>query len=318
MPITFEQLIAWQAELRRTRPTAHFACETRIARALASLVPEVAVPTEIPKVHRCDLARAWCERRGIPTAWSPRALACNGVRAALALIFADLASRGERVALPRDVYPVYGELAAGAGVATIPFETFPDPSFDIDAHHVVLPCPWKLHARAWTDAEFAAASRWLAADPQRRLVLDGVYSLGEPIAASVLSLIETGQVLYLDSMSKGWLLPQLFGAALVPAEDLARLAPSFRACSPSPRELFVARACLPTATPAHVIAELDRRRAALLAHLAARELPAIAAARGYLVPVACSAEVALSRDVVTIPSSVFGSTRGDWTIASAL
>ena len=154
---------------------------------------------------------------------------CEGVRHALALIFGGFARRGEPIALPRDVYPVYWRIAAGAGVAAIGFDTFPELAhpFSTAARHVVLPCPLKLHGRAWTASGSKlrrAGSRAIRRDDS---ILDGVYSFGEPIARGVLELIASDQVLYLDSLSKGWLHEQVFGAAVVPARDLAVLAPIF-------------------------------------------------------------------------------------------
>ena len=315
----FEAFVAWQDRLRRDRPDAIQLGETRIARALGAIRPEVPVPPQTT-IHRCDLARAWCARRGMPAAWSARALVCEGVRHALALLLAQLDAP---IGLPRDVYPVYAQIARRAGIATREFATFPE--LDLErvwasgARHVVLPCPLKLHGRAWTDDELAAAARWLAADDDRRLVLDGVYSFGQPLAPGVLALIETGQVIYLDSMSKGWLHEQVFGTAVVPARDLARLAPVFRAAPPSQARLAAAASLLETATPDRVDAELATLRARTIAVLAARGLVARPPVRGYLVPVACSAERALAdHGVVAIPLEVFGGAPGSWSFASAL
>ncbi len=293
--------------------------ETRIARALAPLRASIEPPASFGTIHRCDLARTWCAARGMPASWAGRALVCEGVRHALALIFGELARLGEPVALPRDVYPVYWRIAEQAGAAAIGFETFPELAhpFSTVAHHVVLPCPLKLHGRAWTSYELGAAKTWLARDPARTLILDGVYSFGEPIAPCVLELMATGQVVYLDSLSKGWLHEQVFGAAVVPARDVAMLAPVFRAAAPSQRALFVARTLLDTPRPA-IAATLATLRARVIDLLAARGISARAPSRGYLVPIRISAETALAEhDTVLIPLAVFGG-HGAWSFASAL
>jgi aspartate/methionine/tyrosine aminotransferase len=293
--------------------------ETRIARALAPLRASVEPPASLPTIHRCDLARTWCAARGMPASWAGRALVCEGVRHALALIFGELARRGEPVALPRDVYPVYWRIAESSGVAAIGFETFPELAypFSTAARHVVLPCPLKLHGRAWTTDELMAAKRWLSRDPARTVILDGVYSFGEPIAPGVLELMATGQVIYLDSLSKGWLHEQVFGAAVVPARDLAVLAPIFRAAAPAQRALYVARALLDAPRPP-IEATLAALRARVVDLLAARGIEARAPNRGYLLPVHISADVALAEhDAVLIPLAVFGG-HGAWSFASAL
>ncbi|HET9624163.1 MAG TPA: hypothetical protein VFP84_22475 [Kofleriaceae bacterium] len=315
----FEAFIARQDQVRRDRPDALLLGETRIARALAALRPAAAPPPS-KQLHRCDLARAWCAARAMPAAWSSRALVCEGVRHALALVLPALDAP---VGLPLDVYPVYAQLAADAGVATVGFPTFPDFDFDriaaSGARHLVVPCPLKLHGRAWTYDEFAAAARWLAGDPGRRLVLDGVYAFGQPLAAGVRALIETDQVLYLDSLSKGWLHAQVFGTAVVPARDLDRLAPIFRAASPSQDKLAVAAGLIGGDTPARVEAALAALRTRTVAALAARGLIVDEPARGYLLPVPCPAGRALAdHGVITIPIDVFGGGDGDWSFASAL
>jgi aspartate/methionine/tyrosine aminotransferase len=306
----FEDFIELQQRVPRT--TLQLG-EMRIARALAAIRPEIDVPADVPKLHRCHLATAWCARRGMPAAWSARALVCGGVRAALALIFGEL--RGERVAIPRDVYPVYWQLAEHAGLSAIAIDTFPQLRFT-DARYLVLPCPFKLHGRAWTAAEFAAAQRWLAADRSRRLILDGVYSFDTTIAPDVIALIETDQVIYLDSLSKSWLHEKVFGTAVVPMQDQARWMPVFRAAAPSQAALFTARALLEA--PVAVEAELARRRMRTLAALATRGLTAAAPSRGYFIPIEIDSGLALERhEVLVIPFAVFGGT-APWSFASAL
>ena len=312
----FEDFIALQERVRRDDPSVVQLGETRIARALAALRPTIAVPAQLPRLHRCHLATAWCARRGMPDEWSARALVCEGVRHALELIFGELARRGETIAVPSDVYPVYGQLAEQACVATQPIVTYPALSFATTARYVLLPCPLKLHGRAWTDTELGAATAWLGADRSRRLILDGVYSFDAMLPLAVRALIETDQVLMLDSLSKSWLHEKAFGTAVVPAQDLAAWAPIFRAAAPPQASLFVARALLERSVP--VAAELDARRARTLAILAERGIAAATVTRGYFIPIELASDVVLARHrVLVIPLAVFGGT-GAWSFASAL
>ena len=306
----FEDFVAMQQRIPAT--TLHLG-ETRIARALAAIRPVIEVPAEIPKLHRCHLATAWCASRGMPPAWSSRALVCEGVRAALALIFGEL--RGERVAIPRDVYPVYGQLAESAGLAAVPFATFPALVWP-EARYAVVPCPFKLHGRAWSATEFAAAYAWLAADHTRRLILDGVYAFDAPLSADVRALVETDQVIYLDSLSKSWLHERVFGTAVVPVQDTARWTPVFRAAAPTQAALFTARALLEA--PVAVEATLAPRRTRVIAELATRGITTTPVARGYFLPIAIDARIALEHhDVLLIPFAVFGGD-GAWSFASTL
>jgi hypothetical protein len=321
--VSFEQFLTWSAEVRRENPSAVALCETRIHKALADLQPKLAVPSPVPKIHRCHLARDFCALRGLPEGADKRALVCEGVRHGLSLWFAALAKEGRSVALPRDVYPVYGVLARAAGVTTVPVDTFPEPSLPQlfgESGAVLAPFPWKLHGRAWNRGEVDAALAWLKADPSRRLALDGVYGFGAPATPELLELLATGQVLLFDSLSKGFLHAQVFGVALVPEQDFAALAVSFRAASPSPEKLWMAAQLIASgqATPGAVEARLAELRAAAVASLTRLELEHEPVGRGYLIPVRASAEEALRRGALTLPLSVFGGTAGDWSIASAL
>ena len=187
----------------------------RIAKALAAVRPHIRFTSSSTtrRAHRCDLVQLWCQALRIPIEASRMTLACDGVRHALQLVFSALAQNNIRVAIPSDVYPVYWQIARQAGLLTCSFDSFPtfDPEqiFSIAdasaANVVLLPQPLKLHGRAWTDAEAGAAEDWLRRRSTRRLILDGVYGLGLPLDAVTERLIETDQVLFLDSLSKGWL-----------------------------------------------------------------------------------------------------------------
>ena len=183
-----------------------------------------------PPPARCTdaiLAREWCRVRGFPETIAARALVSRGVRHSLAIFFAYLARESATIALPSDVYPVYRALADAAGAHTVRVRTFPELELDrvlgMEADHVLLPYPLKLHGRAWTSAEIARATAWLAERRERRLWLDGVYSFGLPLDGSLTGLLATDQVVYLDSLSKGWLHEQVFGVAVVPEQDLRAL-----------------------------------------------------------------------------------------------
>jgi hypothetical protein len=227
------------------------------------------------------------------------------------------------------VYPVYWRLAADARLAALRIETFPE--LDTAAvfasarservTDVLLPCPLKLQGRSWTPAEVTLASRWLAEDAERRLLLDGVYSFGRPLDAAVLTLLATDQVYYLDSLSKGWLHEQVFGTTIVPERDAAEQIPRFRAAG-APQELLHLADVLLTefeGFPDRLCARIDGLRTTLSSELRDRGLVVNDAATGYLLYVEGDAREILERHgLLTIPVSAFGSERDVWSIASAL
>ena len=324
----FRQFLTWSENARRLAPEAARYCETRIARALSHLVPVVTDSATSPRVHRCDLVRLWCDARGVrPSAQT--ILASEGVRHSLRVIFKVLARIGATVAMPTDVYPVYSKIATEAELSTIGFATFP--AFDIDrilnvaeaggAHHVLLPQPLKLHGCVWTEDETTTAETWLRADVRRRLLIDGVYGLGRPLDSVSKRLIETEQVVFLDSLSKGWLHEQVFGVTLIPKRDVGLYSSPFRDLSPAPPKLFVAGELLRrfVDVPRQIERELDARRQKLLGRVSRTGHQSLRAESGYLVAVECSCERLLSHHaMLAIPASAFGSRLTEWSIASAL
>jgi len=325
--MNFQEFIAWSAAVRE--PDVVRACETRISGAFADLRPALE-PVEPPrKLHRCDLARAWCELRGLPPAAARTAMISSGVRHALSLLFAHMAAAGRRLALPTDVYPVYWDLARAAGVSTIGVPTFPELAIDAlldratraEVAALVLPDPLKLHGRRLTLAERAELVAWLRRDPHRRLVLDGVYAFGRRLDRDTLELLDTGQVLYLDSLSKGWLHARVFGVAHLPARDFDHLGPLFRAAAPTQTDLHLAARLLHDHAefPTALVAAIDARRRATIDLLRARGLAPFPVDSGYFVGVEGDAgELLRTHRIVLIPGSVFGEPQRPVALASAL
>ena len=184
--MNFAAFVAWKAQVKQERPHVVDLSETSIAAAFADLRPSPSASSATGHVHRCDLARTWCRVRDLQDSLVGRTLVSEGVRHALMTVFRVLGASRCPVALPSDVYPVYWQIAAEAGVTALSFDTFP--RFDVEsilsgvaaagASVALLPAPLKLHGRRWTAKEAATACRWLAERPDRRLILDGVYSFG--------------------------------------------------------------------------------------------------------------------------------------------
>jgi hypothetical protein len=324
----FQEFLAWGRRAIEFSPQIVRLSELRIARALSSTRPAPAGDENIPVIHRCDLVRAWCEVRGLPPSLSWTAMACEGVRDALRVIFGVIAERGAVIAIPSDVYPVYWKLASQARVQAFAFETFPQfdvgralaSATEVGAEFVLLPQPLKLHGRAWTEEEMSQAERWLSSAPERRLILDGVYRLGMPVDSVTKRLISTDQVLFLDSLSKGWLHEQVFGVAIVPGSDLAVYSTLFRNLVPSRANLYLAHELLTLSPqlPHRIVEQLNSRRTEV-ERVLPRQVRTLPAEHGYLIAVEAAADVLLARhSLLTIPASVFGSRFRGWSIASAL
>jgi histidinol-phosphate/aromatic aminotransferase/cobyric acid decarboxylase-like protein len=326
---TFAEFVAWRHQVEAVNPDVRQICETRIAPAFAAICPQIEIPPSFTRVHRCDLAKRWRAVKGMDFMHPRTILICEGVRHGLEQILKLMALGGLRVALPLDVYPVYGRIAEQAAVDAVGVSTFPD--FNLSrilgnvatsgASYVLLPYPLKLHGRSWAADETAAAIAWLGERSERRLMLDGVYAFGEPVDAQLRQLLATDQVIYLDSLSKGWLHEKVLGVAAVPERDIDIYSEAFRNLCLSQPKLFVARGLLGKHDlfPAELTKEIQHRREALSKILAKLDVRTLPATRGYLLAIQKSASRLLAEhDLLTIPASAFGCRLHDWSIASAL
>ncbi|RKE22827.1 aminotransferase class I/II-fold pyridoxal phosphate-dependent enzyme [Streptomyces sp. TLI_171] len=292
------------------------AAETNVYRALAPLRP--APPARTGTVYRCDLARTWLRRYGLPEEWSRRAMVSRGVRHGLSLMFGQLHAEKARLWIPSDVYPVYAELARAAGLNPGTYPTLPAPVLPASAatdrpEYLLLANPSKPLGRYLTDPECAELTAWLGESPQRRLLIDSVYDLGAPFADGTRRLLETGRTILLHSVTKGWLWPQTFGVVLL-GPDRTEAAEAFRADPPSPEQLQLAEHLLADHqdTPRQVAAELAARAERLFGRLPGEVLAAIPAASrtspgNYFFPVAVPAEtLRQEHGLLALPITVFG------------
>ena len=320
--MNFAAFKAWRERSLQENPKLLDCAETNLYHSLASLQPAPVSAPPDHRVHRCDLARLWLARYGFPATASRRALVCRGVRHALALIFAKLAKKQATLWLPRDVYPVYGELAHAAGIQPKLFKTLPEPILPHHkpegiAEYLLIANPWKPLGRYLTDKEYDELARWLAASPARRLLMDCVYDLNRPFHDTTLKLQETGQAILLHSVTKGWLCPQTFGVVLT-GEEQTEWESAFRADAPSQDLLSLAEELLShdANLPELVATALAARKKIFLVSVPAsvRESmlidPVNSIPGGYFFPVNMKAdELLLKHNLVGIPASVFGS---DW------
>ena len=325
----FMEFVTWSQNIAQAYPNVRLFCETRLSKAFQEIRPNIVAPVTAVTTHRCDLARQWCDVHGVSPDRAKMTLICDGVRHGLALIFEILAQQCRRIAIPQDVYPVYWAIASNAGIQTLGMETFPD--FDLqsifdqmratDTSVILLPGPLKLQGRKWTDQEFAWATSWLREKAHRQLILDGIYSLGSPLDLQTRLLLETEQVLYLNSLSKGWLHEKIFGVAIVPANDFDLYAEAFRSLPARQENLFCAREMLTSYrhVPVILAKRLAEKREALLRVVKEAGLNARPVERGYFVPIEASVSSLLrNHRILAIPATAFGSKLSGWSVASTL
>jgi molybdenum cofactor biosynthesis enzyme MoaA/aspartate/methionine/tyrosine aminotransferase len=164
---------------------------------------------------------AWTRHLGHPVHHRFHSL---GVRDSLRVLLDWLARRGRSIALPRDIYPVYRQIADSVGVV---FSTYPTlPAFDIAAalscadDALLVTAPLSPLGRDLTEEEVAALAAWLHERPERLLILDRVYDYGG--GTDIEPLLATGQAAVCWSLSKAFLSPLVMGFTIVP-EHLAHL-----------------------------------------------------------------------------------------------
>jgi hypothetical protein len=232
--------------------------------------------------------------------------------------------QGCEVWLPEDVYPVYWELARGAGLACRPFATYP--ALDLGAlaaapprSAVVLPCPLSPVGRPLTAGEAETLRAWLAAEPERRGVLDTVYCFANRLDAAAVALWRTGRVFVVHSLAKAWLSPETLGIVLAPAEavgELTALLPP-----PKPDALPLAHLCLTERRdlPESLQRTFERRWRRLAPTLRAVVPGWRPPATGYFATLAVPfAELLERHDWLAVPASVFGSSDAGQSVITCL
>jgi len=315
--MTFADFKNWREESLCAKPSLLDCGETNLYRALSTLQPKPL--KQAGQIHRCDLAKKWLRRYGLPESDSRRAHVCRGVRHALRIILKEAASGNAILYAPKDVYPAYLEIAHSAGAEVRTYSTMPHPVLptakeDARSEFLLICNPWKPLGRFLTAEECGHLRRWITATNKRFILIDAVYDFGVPFHPTTMNLAETGRVIVLHSVTKGWLWPQTFGIAWAGGQS-SHFNFGFRGDPPSQDQLALADQLLTGEAnlPARVAATIDARKDKLLAVLpnAVAKLFVTAAARSssgcYLFPVDLDASELLNQHAILgIPASVFG------------
>lgn len=320
--MNFTEFKDWRAECLRALPKALDCAETNLCAAMASLQPRPRDANCLKTIHRCDLARMWLKRFGLTGVDSRQALISRGIRDALNLIFGYASRLGARLWLPGDVYPVYLEMAHANNLSCETFRTLPLPEVPHAANdgrieYLLVANPLKPLGRFLNTDECRALETWVSDSPNRWLILDCVYDLGEVLNPTTVRLWSSGRALVLHSAAKGWLWPKTFGVTLVPF-TLPALESLFRGASPSQADLNLGELFLSEASdlPRRVEEGLAQRRAILLSALPKEVRRGLIieetdmAPGSYFFLVSANHEHLLERhNIISIPASVFG---GKW------
>ena len=273
-----------------------------------------AVPARLRPASPLHLEAAWRERWGL-SATGGRVVLSTGVRPLLARLFESFAREGRRLHAPEDVYPVYLELAASAGVAvttfpTVPRPILPEPDAGGAREALLVPEPLVPLGRGLSDAETAQIGAWLGEDEDRLLVLDCVYTFGARFTAAAETLLAGGRTILLHSLAKGVLSPDTAGFALGPEAALGAIEHDIGDEARARAVHLLERAA---DLPERLADEFERRWSGL-----ARATSHPAPATGYFSVLPVPFDELLARGQLAVPGSVFGARRGDWCAATCL
>jgi hypothetical protein len=311
--------------LRVSRPELIDLSELNLYRSLA--FPAIAPSTHAEAPYRCHLAERFLAHLGLPQELKARTQVSHGIRRSLRALFGVLAERGARVGIPSDVYPVYFQLAAEAGLP-------PLSPIGVEDHHVtgrkgtlalddqlvldsgrtergpsgldaLLICePLKPWGTTLTAADAARLRAWARADERRMLIIDSAYST--PPTPLALELMHDESAVLLVSLSKSWLIPDHAGLCIAPARFKIREA--FAALPKEEDRLRIGYAALTEHSRRPL--EVSARLAELSARLDALTLqrPELRASRcvGYFATAERSFDKLLELGVLGVPASVFG------------
>lgn len=293
-----------RSELKRTRPELTDRAELNLYRSLGPRFATITPSTHREAPYRCHLAERFLAHLELPAEWKARTLVSHGVRRSLRALFGLV----KRVAVPTDVYPVYLELAADAGVEVVPWEAANGLSLRDDCEALLICEPSKPWGTALTDAQTDELISW-AQRAGKLIILDSAYATPPP--ANALRLLQSGHAALLCSLSKGWLIPDHGGICIVPEEWMSRARAAFAALPKDETKLRIAYAALTefASRPREVTSMLTASARELDAWSAANPELQVRPCVGYFAVSALPFTQLLERGVIGVPASVFGSQR---------
>jgi len=321
--MNYHQFQEFRRDLLSSYPSVVDLAESNIWRSLSHLIPDINFQGS-NHIHRCHLAEAWLQAFDMPSHLSKYTMISTGVRHSLRLLLKELSFMSGEILMPTDVYPVYHEISRSCGLAVREFETFPEFRLPDEGRWLLLPNPIKPAGRWMTLDEVGYVEDWLKSDPERRVLIDGVYNFQSPIHESTRALLATQQVFFLHSLSKSFLHPKVMGVCIIPEQDWEMLSPTFRSNSPDQSNLQLANSLLREHLDiSQAVDETTTHyRNRMLANLPVELKSIVASAQsraGYFTLIAASQEELLTNHrILSMPLTVFGSRNIRFSVLSSL
>lgn len=268
---------------------------------------------ELEKVHRCHLVEDYLRLFSQEDSLKKWVGASSGVRSSLSLLFPSLSNWS----IPSDVYPFYIEEKNKSGNEYITYETLNESELFKDTDNVeslLVTYPMKPNGRELSVREWANLSTFLDKSKKNVIVIDMVYQVDLELNINIEKLYKTNQVVICHSLSKMYLLPNIFGITLLPQNDKgSELRKKFTNIEKNEEKLKIAHFALNDNKNFYELVnkKTDEHRLKL------KTIIDIGFNHGYLFYVNKSPELFLKDNILVIPESVFGG-KGSGSILSSL
>lgn len=269
-------------------------------------------------VHRCHLVEDWLSHFSLPENFKNFIGVSEGVRHSLDILMNHFKNKNWYI--PKDVYPVYQQKATSnlqkeyKEYSTLFYDNvFKVNGIPEDTDIILSINPVKPYGRKMLGSEIENLRHWLKGNPERRLIIDCVYMMDVKEDAEIFNLYnETGQVYLLFSLSKTWLLPQVFGITFIAKKDMDSLKNIFKTLKTDPEKLKIAYDALnnyksrPDIVREMLINQIDitSKKGLEFGLMVNNENPS------YFFYSSRSFEYWLEKGFLTLPASVFGAEHG--------
>lgn len=268
------------------------------------------------KVYRCHLVEDWINFYKLDNKYKDFIGISSGIRDSLSILSEFY--KNKKYIIPSDVYPVYKEIIGKTNkdigyYSTL--ETFVIDYF-LDGDILLITDPLKPMGRDLVDEEYEKLKEWLRVDKNRLIIVDGAYVV-DKIPQRMLDLYETNQVILLFSLSKSWLIPNHFGISIIPNnKDKDSIKEIFKKLEKNEKNLNLVYQALNIYTGFPLIIkdkiEIKTKEVEKKLNIKLKKDNSYS----YLYYNENSWDFWLSKNILTIPSSVFGGNCG--TIISVL
>lgn len=173
------------------------------------------------EVYRCHLLEKYLELFNLPQELKHNTGVSLGVRDSLKILFKELDSW----IIPQDVYPFYSDTLKEFKKEYDTYQTLNNFSLDdystylfntIPNGTLLINYPLKPYGRTLLRKEILNLRSFLKQDKNNTIVIDLVYWTDFNYPNDILELYKTGKVIILHSLSKMFIMPNMFGVCILP------------------------------------------------------------------------------------------------------